>query len=117
MVRRIARLPAAESLDLFETATGRGCRRCFDTDAPGVVLASSPRDCPLTGSPQSGQRNPYERARPSGRQLALALHRRDAIFPGLPMVAEIAREFEAYGRFRGSAKQRHDRNHLTPPRS
>ena len=63
----------------------------------GLVVDGRARDRAAAGRAQPGDRGPDERARPRRGQLALALHGRDAVRPGLRMAARSDEGLEPHG--------------------
>src|ERR1700722_340454 len=97
MVRGIARLPAAEPLELPQAFAGNQCGCRSGVDAAGMVVTSGARDCSLAGCAQLGKRGSHERAWSRRWELALARPRRHAILSGLSVAAGFDRELQALG--------------------
>src|SRR3984885_3821169 len=100
MVRGIARLPAAELLELPQACAGNECGCRSGVDAAGMVLTSGAGDCSVAGSARPGKRSSYERARSCRWKLALACPRRHANNSGFSMAAGFDGEFEALSQSR-----------------
>src|SRR5580692_5567242 len=95
MVRGIARLPAAELLELPPACAGNQCGCCSGVDAAGMVVTGGARDCSAAGSAQPGKRSSYERAWSCRWKLALARPRRHAILSGFSMAAGFDEELQS----------------------
>src|ERR1700722_18272931 len=97
MVRGIARLPAAELLELPQAFAGKQCGCRSGVYAAGMVVTSGARDCSVAGSPQLGKRSSHERAWSCRWELALARQRGHAILSGFSNAAGFDGELQALG--------------------
>src|SRR6266481_1583904 len=97
MVRRVARLPTAELLELPQARTRRERRGGSGADASHVVVDCGAGDCSVAGSPKPRSRNSDECTRSREWELALALPGRDVVSSSFSMAAGTDIKFKALG--------------------
>src|SRR5579862_1377109 len=97
MVRRVARLSAAESLELLEPSAGRKRRCCFGTNRSVVVFESGAGDCASARCSEPRCREQDECAWTYVWELALASPARNADSHGLRMAARTDHQLKTRG--------------------